>query len=284
VSAAPRGARRTVLVSGAGLIGTSVALALRSGGHDVLVSDIDPEHVRLSVALGAGRPHAGEDVEVAVVAVPPRAVPQAVAAALAAAPGCTVTDTASVKRQPLHDLESLIAGGAGLERFIGGHPLAGAETSGPAGARADLFAGRRWVLTPGANTSGRALADAGWLVESCGARVLLMTADEHDDALALTSHLPQIAASALASLLGTADEYVLRTAGAGLRDMTRVAASDSRLWTEIAAANAGPLAAALDAFSARLTGVSAALRERHEAEVSRLLSDGRRGHDRILAE
>jgi len=275
-------ARRPILVVGTGLIGTSIALALRERGHDVCLDDFSDDHLRQAERLGAGRRHRGEAVAIAVVAVPPAAT-ASVVAHLLEANDCTVTDTASVKSGPQSEVESLVARPAAA-RFVGGHPLAGRERGGPFAARADLFAGRPWVLTPASDASPDAVQDARWLVAECGATPVLMTAAAHDRGLAVTSHLPQLVASALAAQLAVQPDDVLALTGQGLRDMTRIAASDPVLWADIAARNAEPLAAAIDELSRSLANVSRALREGPEASsaaVRDLVDSGRAGKRRI---
>src|SRR5699024_7091608 len=129
--------------------------------------------------------------------------------------------------------------GGDMASFVGGHPVAGRERSGPVAARADLFAGRPWVLVPG-QAAPSAVAAVRQLVAAAGAVPIEMTAAEHDAALAAVSHLPQLVASALAGSLLPLPDGAVGLAGQGLRDTIRIAASDPALWAEIAVANAGP--------------------------------------------
>ncbi|MDQ1293668.1 MAG: prephenate dehydrogenase [Actinomycetota bacterium] len=229
----------TVRVVGTGLLGTSVALGLSAGGADVLLSDPSPTSLALACDLGAGRPDpGGEHVDLVVVAAPPDVTAQVVAEELARHPRATVTDVASVKAGIAHQLADLRAD---LTRYVGSHPMAGRERSGPVAARGDLFLDRPWVLCPGAG-SDRNRADAvRHLAVALGAWPLTMTPGEHDEAVALVSHLPQVAASLVAARLGRAPEPAVGLAGQGLRDVTRIAGSDPLLWAQILAANAGPV-------------------------------------------
>jgi prephenate dehydrogenase len=229
----------TVRVVGTGLLGTSVALGLSAGGADVLLSDPSPTSLALACDLGAGRPDpGGEHVDLVVVAAPPDVTAQVVAEELARHPRATVTDVASVKAGIVHQLADLRAD---LTRYVGSHPMAGRERSGPVAARSDLFLDRPWVLCPGPG-SDRNRADAvRHLAVALGAWPLTMTPGEHDEAVALVSHLPQVAASLVAARLGHAPEHAVGLAGQGLRDVTRIAGSDPLLWAQILAANAGPV-------------------------------------------
>jgi prephenate dehydrogenase len=154
-------------------------------------------------------------------------------------PAALVTDTGSTKA-------AVVEAAAGL-RFIGGHPIAGGSTSGHGAASADLFAGRRWILTPTAGTAGADLARLTAFVETVGARVVLLDAAEHDRILALVSHLPQLAVSALMHVVGSqAGAGGLALAGPGLRDSTRLAASAPDIWQDVQATNEANITAALD--------------------------------------
>lgn len=279
----------TVRVVGTGLVGTSLALALRARDVDVVLSDPSPSAVALARDLGAGR-FAAPDDEVALVAVaaPPDVVADVVAAELAANPRAVVTDVASVKAQPLRQL---VARGADLARYVGGHPLAGRERSGAVAARSDLFAGRPWVLTPSPRTRSDAVDLVRRAVELTGAVVTEMPADEHDEAVAVVSHVPQVAASLVAARLRDVPEPSVALAGQGLRDVTRIAASDPALWTQILAGNASAVARALHALRADLDAVIAAVdalggeagddAPGARAAVARLVAAGNAGHARI---
>jgi prephenate dehydrogenase len=145
-------------------------------------------------------------------------------------------------------------------RFVGGHPLAGRERSGAAAARGDLFEGRPWVLTPSEDTGDLALARATELVRLCGAQLVVMSPARHDQAVALISHVPQVLATLAAARLADADADLVTLSGQGVRDVTRIAASDTGLWTEILSANARCVLPVLDEVAADLDAVRAALR------------------------
>ncbi|GAA0966764.1 prephenate dehydrogenase [Actinocorallia libanotica] len=280
-----------VVVVGTGLIGTSVALALRERGTEVLLSDRDPAALALAVELGAGAALPDEAVEpadVAVLAVPPAAVGRTLLEAQKRGLARVYTDVASVKARPVMDAVDL---GCDLRHYVPGHPLAGRERSGPAAARADLFLGRPWALCPTEAASAEAVAAVEALVRACGAELHHLDPVEHDQAVALVSHGPHVAAAAVAARLAEAPPVALDLAGQGVRDVTRIAASDPALWLDILTANAAPVAEVLDAVAGDLALAAAMLRATSSAgpdvaevimqKVGDLLSRGNTGRARI---
>ena len=251
-----------VAVVGTGLIGTSIALALRGHGSTVWLTDSDPAAARLAADLGAGEllPDATNDpADVAVIAVPPAAVAATLAEAQTRNLAHSYTDVASVKQLPVADARNR---GCDLTGYVPGHPLAGREKHGPAAARADLFLGRTWALCPLPETSEAAIQAVTDLVRTCGAVPLRTDPAAHDRWVALISHAPHLVAAAMAARLEEAPGEALDLAGQGLRDVTRIAAGDTALWTQILTANAAPVAEVLAAVAADL------------AEAARLLADG----------
>jgi prephenate dehydrogenase len=249
---------KTALVVGTGLIGTSIALALARTGVEVYLSDSDEGAAQTAASLGAGRTDApGRTVDLAVLAVPPARIGAVLAEVQRADAARCYTDVASVKSRVLSEAE---AAGADLSLFIGGHPLAGRERSGPLAARADLFEGRPWVLTPGPGTSRDTLNQALELVSLCGSVPVVMDTDEHDHAVALISHAPHLVASLMAARLEHAREQSIRISGTGIRDLTRIAGSAPELWEDILAANAPAIADVLSAYAADLDSAVTALR------------------------
>lgn len=252
------GGIRTALVVGSGLIGTSVALALRRHGVDVHLTDRDPVAARRAADLGAGTVDpAVEQVDLAVVAVSPSSTAEVVAGLVAGNSAATVVDTAGVKAGLLREVAAVVGP---TPHFVGTHPMAGRERSGPGSARADLFEGRPWVLTPG-DADERSLARARQLVALCGGIVVEMDAAAHDAAVALVSHVPQVAASLVAARLAEGAEPALALTGQGLRDVTRVAASDPDLWVDVLTANAEPVARILTELRQDVDAVVHALHE-----------------------
>ena len=225
-----------VRVVGAGLLGTSVALGLRSRGIDVVLADASPTHVAIAVDLGAGRVAGpGDAPQLIVVAVPPDVTASVVAAELTEFPEAIVTDVASVKAGIL---DALRDAGADVSRYIGSHPLAGRERGGPLAARADLFAGRPWVVAAHDAITYQRAGAIDDLILDLGATLVEMTPEEHDRGVALISHVPQVVSSIMARRFIDAPNAALGLAGQGVRDVTRIAASDPDLWVQILGANA----------------------------------------------
>ncbi len=283
----------SAVVIGTGLIGTSVALALRERGVTVWLSDRDAASARLAADIGAGtvlpdpagtaREPAGTAREpactpladLAVLAVPPAAVAPVLAAAQARGLARWYTDVASVKGLPLRQAREL---GCDLATFVPGHPLSGRERSGPAAARADLFLGRPWVICPGPQNGPAAVAAVEGLVRCCRGEPVLASADEHDQWVALVSHAPHVVAAAMAARLAHAPDGALGLAGQGLRDVTRIAEGETGLWAQILSANATPVAQVLSAEAADLAAAAEAL-----AEAGALRADAADPSMKVLA-
>lgn len=279
-------------VIGTGLIGGSVGLAARARCAAV-VTGWDPDAAAAARALERGAlssaaaslSEAVAAAEIVLVAAPVGALPGVVAEALAAAgPDTVVTDAGSTKR-------AVVAAGGAAERFVGGHPLAGAETAGVEHARADLFDGATWYLTPTEATSGVLYERLHRFLSALGARPRALDAARHDQILAAVSHLPHVLANVLVS--GAADALAAEgetvpAAGPSFRDATRVAGANSAVWTDIYLSNADALAARIDDAIARLTtwreelragaaGSVEALNERAAADRRALLESGLAG-------
>lgn len=280
----------TTLVVGVGLVGTSIALALTRAGHVVHVRDQSESHVRVAVGLGAGSEKSPDPSEVGlvVVAVPPDHCAEVVAAMLAEFPQATVTDVASVKSTLLRQVADL-AGPAGYQRYVGSHPMAGSHRSGPFAADADLFIDRTWVVTPHPGNPPDRVAQVNDLATTCRAVVETMDPVEHDHAVALVSHLPHLAAVLVAAHLPAAPPQVLRLAGQGLRDVTRIAAGDPYLWEQIINANAAAIRPMLTSFRDAADRMLSALGD--QAWLTKILAAGLSGtamipgkHGRMMEE
>ena len=314
-----------VLLVGTGLIGTSVALALRRAGVQVLLSDRDPEALALASARGAGHPvHSGITPR---PAAPGSTSTEPSASAEPGVPGPTksTSDEQSgpdgvplVERDPVPGLvvvavppgssqprsQTRCAGSHGQpspmsprsrspscarwppqastsHRYVGGHPMAGREVSGPGAARADLLRDRPWVITPHEGADVNAVDAVRALVRTTGALPIVMTADRARPAVALVSHTPQVLSTLLAARLLDSSEVAVSIAGQGLRDMTRIAASDPGLWAEILTANAVPLAEVLAALRRDLDTLVHALGSSelgNEETLAEALRRGNAGH------
>src|SRR3954451_259892 len=274
-----------IAVLGVGLIGGSIGLAARAGGGHVAGFDTD------GATLDAARDRGAIDRAAASVAdavsgadavfacAPVGALPQLVDEALAGAPeDAVVTDVGSTKRT--------IANHTSDERFVGGHPIAGSETSGVEQARADLFQGAAWYLTPGQRSSGVLYERLHGLIVSFGARPVALDADSHDRLLATVSHLPHVLANVLVSQAARAvdrEDEPLPRVGPSFRDATRVAGANSGIWTDIYIQNAEAIADEVDATIERLQDVVQALRS-GDAGAVRAWNDRAREHRRRLIE
>ncbi|MDQ0602957.1 prephenate dehydrogenase [Streptomyces canus] len=258
---------RTALVIGTGLIGTSAALALVSRGVQVHLADHDPEQARTAAALGAGTDEEPEGpVDLAIVAAPPAHVAAVLADAMRRGVARGYIDVASVKGGPRRELEAL---GVDLASYIGTHPMSGREKSGPLAATGDLFEGRPWVLTPTRDTDTEVLNLALELVSHCRAVPVVMDADAHDRAVALVSHMPHLVSSMVAARLESAEEAAVRLCGQGIRDVTRIAASDPRMWIDILSANPGPVADLLTDVAADIEETVRALRSLQSSDEAK---------------
>ncbi|HWF75303.1 MAG TPA: prephenate dehydrogenase/arogenate dehydrogenase family protein [Solirubrobacteraceae bacterium] len=247
---------------GVGLIGGSISLAARERlGAEVVGYDSSPPALAAALERGAvdrTAPSIAEAVrgaDLVFVAVPVGRLPEAVGAALAAAsPDCVVSDVGSTKRAVVaaHD----------DPRFVGGHPLAGAETSGVEHARADLFEAATWYLTPAATTSGIGYERLYRLLRQFGARPVAIDPETHDSRLATVSHLPHVVANVLVSQAAHAlsgEDERLPATGPSFRDATRVAGASSAIWTDIYLSNRVALAAQIAEAMERLGAVRDAL-------------------------
>ncbi len=279
-----------VRIVGTGLIGTSLGMVLSRKGFQVSLDDPSPTAAALARDLGAGV-LAVDTIgvpDVVVVAAPPDVVADVVARELSAWPDAVVTDAASVKGAVLTALQDR---GADLSRYVGSHPMAGREKSGAVSAQVDLFEGRSWVVAPGPQASAVAIDLVRHIAEAAGSAILVMTPDEHDAAVAAVSHVPQIAASLVASRLRDLPSGAVALSGQGIRDVTRIAASDPSMWTQILAGNAPAVRGVLESLAGELDAVLEALRNLESdpdggsvgarAVLARTVADGNAGHARI---
>ena len=262
-------------VVGLGLIGSSVALALKTAGWRVSGADVDAARSRRALELGIVESE-GEDAEASlvVVATPVAAIPEVATAVLKARSGdedLVVTDVGGVKSHVVAAVDD--------RRFVGGHPMAGSEQEGPDGASPDMFVGATWVLTPTSATGPGAYQKARAVVTSLGADVVELAPARHDALVAIVSHLPHLTAANLMSLAADASEehaVLLRLAAGGFRDMTRVAAGDPAIWPDIFRDNSGAVVAALDDLRARLDEARRILVEQDQDALAALLERARR--------
>lgn len=279
-----------VRIIGTGLIGTSLGIALSVNGTVVSLDDPSPTAVRLARDLRAGELEVEGSPTLVVVAAPPDVVAAVVIESLRHWPDAVVTDVASVKQAVLNEVLAAAHHDDAIDvrHYVGSHPMAGRERSGAAAARGDLFDGRAWVVVPHPQSSEAAVRAVRDLAVSVGAAVRVMPAGEHDEAVAAVSHVPQLTASIVAGLLRELPESAVGLAGQGLRDLTRIAASDPRLWTQILAGNAEAVRRVLRELGTELDEVVTALDALVDSDgvgslgtLSRVLEAGNLGYARI---
>lgn len=282
-------------IIGTGLLGASLGLALSAQKYQVSLEDTSPTAQQLAADLGAGQVlnttsaadarGAGSidgDPQIVVVATPPDVAAQTIAAALSHYPNATVTDVASVKTRLLETVRELVEP-AELDRYIGCHPMAGREKSGAIAARSDLFTARPWVICADEDTPSDRLGEVVAMAEATGASVIHLDPRIHDAAVAKVSHVPQVIASLVASQLRHAPLDEVALAGQGLRDVTRIAASDPRLWTQILAGNSDEVRSVLMDLRTELDEVITALElgPGSTGALAKAIALGNEGHDRI---
>jgi prephenate dehydrogenase len=266
-----------VEVVGAGLLGTSIGLACRRAGLEVILTDPSSENLRTASGLGAGRPRVdGDRPQLVVVAVPPDHLGAEIARALDAT-DAVVTDVGSVKTGPL----AAVAAVPGVARYVGGHPMAGSERSGPLAGSAALFDGRPWAITPHPLSDPAAVAMVEALVRLCGAVPVRLAPEEHDRAVARTSHVPHLLASLVAARLAEAPEQHLALSGQGVRDVTRVAAGDPELYGQIVTANSEAVLDLLGEVRAQLDTLITAVSGADRPGLEALLQQGVAGTQAI---
>jgi prephenate dehydrogenase len=274
-----------VAIVGVGLIGGSIGLALRQRGLAEKVVGIGRRQPSIERALAAGALDEGgvnletgaAGADLVVVAAPVADVAELVCRSVEAAGEDTlVTDAGSTKSAICAAVEDRLA--AKARRFVGSHPLAGDHRTGPENARADLLEGRTVVVTPTPGNPAQIIAQVEAFWQSLGARVTKLSPAEHDQALAATSHLPHLAASAVAA--STPQEW-LKLAATGWADTTRVAAGNPELWTQIFAQNRPAVLTALGQLQDQLQRFKTALAEENWSELQQALEQAKRTRDAV---
>ena len=269
----------SVRIVGAGLLGTSIGLALKKLGVDVSIADLSPAVQSLAIDYGAGRTASESDApSLVIVCVPPDVTAQVIAKEIAAFPNAVVTDVASVKSGILNELQTA---NVELRNYVGSHPMAGRERGGAASGRADLFVGRVWVVSANQESTPEAIKAIEDLALDLGSSPIQVSAVDHDRAVAVVSHVPQLIASLTAATLLEAAPADVELAGQGIRDTTRIAASDPRLWLQILTANSEQVVRVLKGFKDQLDSVIASLEDTSApgslSNISNALSSGNLG-------
>ncbi|MGZ4352831.1 MAG: prephenate dehydrogenase/arogenate dehydrogenase family protein [Gaiellaceae bacterium] len=273
-------------VVGTGLIGASVALAAKRAGAAERVSGWDADEAALAAAAergavddaAASAEEAVAGADLVVVAAPITQLPRLVAAVLAASDGATVTDVGSTK-------VAVCAAAGGSDRFVGGHPIAGAEARGPGHAKAELFEGATWFLTPLAGTDPDRYRQVHGFVSALGAIPVAVDPQAHDRLVALTSHVPHVLANLIVNQAGSTrveGHEPLAAAGGSLRDMTRVAGANPRIWVDIFLDNADAIREALAEHRRRVEQVEAALAAEDAGFLARWIGEAGSNRRRML--
>lgn len=264
------GAPQRAAIVGTGLIGGSIGLALRQRGWWVVGADQDEAVAAEALSRGAlDAVGPAADADITFVATPVGSAADEARKALASGSGL-VTDVGSVKAP--------IVAAAADSRFVGGHPMAGSEQEGVAGARADLFHNAVWVLTPTDLTDDNALVKVRSVVASLGADVVSLAPERHDALVAVVSHVPHLTAATLMALADERSEehqVMLRLAAGGFRDMTRIASGHPGIWPDICQENSEAICSALDRFIAALHDVRALVAEGDRSGLLGLLENAR---------
>jgi prephenate dehydrogenase len=274
----------TVAIVGVGLIGGSIGLTLRQRNLAKNVIGIGRRQTSLRVARRVGAvTHTTIDLnkgvaeaELVIVCTPVGHIVEHVRQAAMHCPErALITDVGSTKASIVEALDTGLGHGC---RFLGSHPLAGGEKAGATYATADLFEGRLAILTPTKNTRAEDFDMLEQFWQSLGSIVVKMTPEEHDKALAVSSHLPHLAAAALVMTL---PEPYYRFVGTGMMDTTRVAGGDPELWQQILTLNRDNVLSALEAYGAKLAAFHAALRDNNQSEINRFLTLAKKGRDAL---
>lgn len=264
----------SVKIVGSGLIGTSIGLALASHNVRVLMADHSAQAKDLAQSLVDRAPsfEPNHVFDVVILAVPPSAFGAVLKEESALNSVSTFVDVMSIKTKPLQQVERL---DGVLPRYVGTHPMAGREVSGAQSARGDLFRGRPWIVSVNEVSSKASVDLTLELINLCGGIAIHMDAKEHDQAMALISHVPQLLASVLAGELVESDPKWLGLIGQGFKDLTRIADSDSLLWREIISENSTNIAKVLNGLCEKISGLEATLNE--PAVTQSVIESGNKG-------
>jgi prephenate dehydrogenase len=271
-----------VAIVGTGLMGTSIAMAAARAGCVVRGWDADPGVSARAAAHGSLEAagtlvEAVRGAELVIVCTPIEALAGSIVAVLRAAPDAIVTDAGSIKTRVVDDVTASADPGD-LPRFVGSHPMGGTERSGPEHAAASVVDGIVWAVVPTDATAPDAVASLEGWIERIGARPVRLAADRHDRLVAFASHLPQVASTSLMGLAAAeeaGEPEILLLAAGGFRDLTRLAASNPALWTEILLANREQVTGAIDLYLDRLRALRDEVAAGRAADVERTFEDAK---------
>lgn len=275
---------------GTGLMGTSIALAAIRAGDTVRGFDADQEVLSRAAGQAGFEPcrtvaACVRDADLAFVCTPIPAIPSVAAQVLVDAPAAVVSDAGSVKSHVVAEVQAKVSA-RNMSRFVGGHPMGGSERSGPEGASASVVDGIVWVLTPTAATDPGAVTTVETWVVRVGSQPVRMDPERHDRLVAMVSHLPQLASTALMGLAAreeSGEPEILLLAAGGFRDFTRLAASNPGLWSDIVLSNKEALAAAIDLYVGRLTELRGLVQEGRAADIERSFAEAKRARLALAA-
>lgn len=282
----PAGRARQLTIVGVGLIGGSLGLALRQAGLGYTIVGHDREHSEAGKAKRMGAidraewnlPAAVEAADVVVVATPVQAVEQVFRdLAPHLKPGCIVTDTASTKARVVDWAEEILPAGV---RFVGGHPMAGKETSGAEAAEATLFKGATWCLAPGSSADPAAIETVASIARAVGARPFFVDPTEHDSFVAAVSHVPFLLSVGLVRLTTESPAWrdLARVAASGFRDITRLASGDPTMHRDICVTNRESILRWIAAYQAELSELAEAI-EGDGTKLERMLKEAKEARD-----
>ncbi len=266
-----------VRIVGSGLIGTSIALGLKRSGYELSVEDEDPQSEAIAQSL-IGQLGEAPTPDLIIIATPISTISSLVLEYARRYPQAIVIDIGGLKSEVLQEVETF---SEISERFCATHPMAGREISGALAARGDLFEGRIWIFTPTHNSTPRSVAMALEIIEALGGVPIQLSAGEHDEAIAAISHLPQVVSSLLSASLIDVPERDINLAGQGLKDVSRLAASNSDLWASLLHGNREAVGEFLAIFARNLDDLSTSLHNDDLRKTKEILELGRENHARI---
>lgn len=266
-----------IKVIGAGLIGTSIALGLKGAGYELSIEDEDPQSEEIAQAL-IGQLDSPQIPDLVVIATPISTIPKLLREYGTLYSQAMLMDIGGLKSEVIGEIEKFPELS---QRFCATHPMAGREISGALAARGDLFEGRIWIWTPTRNSSDLAIARALEVIGALGAKKVELNADEHDQTIAGISHLPQIVSSLLSASLTDISDRDISLAGQGLKDVSRLAASNSLLWAELLHSNRKQVGEFLTIFEHYIDDLSISLQNDDLRKTQEILELGRENHARI---
>ena len=267
-----------VKVIGCGLIGTSIALRLKEEGNQIWLSDKNSSNLALARDLIPNESAEPNFFDLIIIATPISAIIEVLKDLKSFNKESTVIDIGGLKSKLIVEVEQFPDLS---DIFVSAHPMAGREFSGPNRARADLFEGRAWILTPTARTNERSIKIAVEVGENLGSTVYQLTPDEHDSVIATVSHLPQLLSSLLGNLISKESEKSLNFSGQGLRDISRLADSDPSLWAELLIENSGAILPRIEEAIDLLQKLHTDLSTNNLNSVKNFLENGKSGRAKI---